>query len=52
MNLDVVGEAILAALALRVFGRDVLALLRRVAAAGVRAGISEMRRESGTEGQT
>jgi hypothetical protein len=51
VNLDVADDVILAVLALRVFGRDVLGLLRRVAAAGVRAGISEMRRESGTEGQ-
>jgi hypothetical protein len=52
VNLDVAGDVILAVLALRVFGRDALGLLRRVAAAGVRAGISEIRREGGTEGQT
>jgi hypothetical protein len=42
--MDIAGEVILAALALRVFGRDTVVLLRRLAAAGVRAGISEMRR--------
>jgi len=43
--MDIAGEVILAALALRVFGRDAVVLLRRLAAAGVRAGISEMRRD-------
>lgn len=43
--MDIAGEVILAALALRVFGRDTVVLLRRLAAAGVRAGISEMRRD-------
>ncbi|MFF5476993.1 hypothetical protein ACFY5C_06580 [Streptomyces sp. NPDC012935] len=45
MTMDIAGEVILAALALRVFGRDAVVLLRRLAAAGVRAGISEMRRD-------
>ena len=45
--MDIAGEVILAALALRVFGRDAVVLLRRLAAAGVRAGISEMRRDLG-----
>jgi hypothetical protein len=45
--MDIAGEVILAALALRVFGRDAVVLLRRLAAADVRAGISEMRRDLG-----
>ncbi|MGP4043366.1 hypothetical protein [Streptomyces sp. 2A115] len=52
MTIDVAGDVILAVLVLRVFGRDAVTLLRRVAAAGVRAGISEMRRERSTKGRT
>jgi hypothetical protein len=47
--MDVAGDVIIAALALRVFGRDAVTLLRRVAAAGVRAGISEIRRDGISE---
>ncbi|GAA1878403.1 hypothetical protein [Streptantibioticus ferralitis] len=38
-----------AGLALRVFGRDLVALLRRCAAAGVRVGICELRRTAKEE---
>jgi len=38
-------------LAVRVLGRDVVALLRRAAAAGVRAGVSELRRSNDKDGQ-
>ncbi|WP_180931549.1 hypothetical protein [Streptomyces sp. AJS327] len=41
---DVARDLVIAALAVRVFGPAVLALLRRVAAAGVRAGVTEMSR--------
>ncbi|ADI10051.1 hypothetical protein SBI_06931 [Streptomyces bingchenggensis BCW-1] len=42
MNLQLIGDLVTAALVTRVFGSDVLALLRRVAAVGVRVGISEL----------
>ncbi|MFF4256337.1 hypothetical protein ACFY1L_34555 [Streptomyces sp. NPDC001663] len=45
MTIDLAGDVLIAALALRVFGRDAVVLLRRMAAAGVRAGISEMHRD-------
>lgn len=38
------GDLITIALMARVFGADAVALLRRLAAAGVRAGVSEMNR--------
>lgn len=46
-----VGDVVMAAFALRVFGRDAALLLRRAAAAGVRAGVSEMQRGTHREGQ-
>lgn len=42
-HLHVLGEA---ALALRVFGPDLAALARRTAAAGVRAGVNQLRRDT------
>lgn len=39
------------ALAARVFGADTIALLRRLAAAGVRAGVSEMTRHEREDGR-
>ncbi|MER7787825.1 hypothetical protein [Streptomyces sp. NPDC097640] len=42
MNLQLIGDLATAALVMRVFGGDVMALLRRAAAAGVRVGISEL----------
>ncbi len=41
-----VSDVTLASVAVRVFGRDGVLLLRKVAAAGVRAGISELRRHA------
>lgn len=43
-------DVLLAFIAARVFGCDVAALLRKAAAVGVRAGISELRRHT-TEGE-
>ncbi|MEU3252346.1 hypothetical protein [Streptomyces sp. NPDC006997] len=42
---------ILLLLAVRVLGRDVVAILRRAAAAGVRLGISELRRGEQRDGR-
>lgn len=39
-----VSDVTLASVAVRVFGRDGILLLRKVAAAGVRAGMAELRR--------
>ncbi|MBB1252538.1 hypothetical protein H3146_04000 [Streptomyces sp. OF3] len=44
MTIEVVGDLVLAGLAIRVFGSDVKALLRRAAAAGVRIGVGELSR--------
>ncbi|SCE56049.1 hypothetical protein GA0115261_107763, partial [Streptomyces sp. OspMP-M43] len=44
MTTQLAGDLIILALMARVFGADVLALLRRLAAAGVRVGVSEMSR--------
>lgn len=44
MSFQLLGDVVLAVLTVRVPGRDVVALLRRAAAAGVRAGVSELRR--------
>ncbi|MEW2064913.1 hypothetical protein AB0899_29850 [Streptomyces sp. NPDC007002] len=47
MTTQLVGDLLILALAARVFGADAIALLRRLAAAaGVRAGVSEMTRHS------
>ncbi|MCX4598382.1 hypothetical protein OG819_55595 [Streptomyces sp. NBC_01549] len=42
---------VLVVLAVRVLGRDAVALLRRAAAAGVRVGVSELRRSDHEDGQ-
>lgn len=39
---ELVSDVILAALAVRVFGRDVIVLMRRAAVASVRLGVSEL----------
>ncbi|MDP9954187.1 MULTISPECIES: hypothetical protein [Streptomyces] len=44
MTTQLACELTVLALAARVFGADALAVLRRLAAAGVRAGVSEMTR--------
>ncbi|WP_327359499.1 hypothetical protein [Streptomyces sp. NBC_01304] len=41
---ELAGDVLIAALAIRVFGRDALRLLRRAAAAGVRVGVTELGR--------
>jgi hypothetical protein len=46
-----VEEVIMVALAVRVFGRDVIVWSRRIAAAGVRAGMSELRRSEQERGR-
>ncbi|WP_169314009.1 hypothetical protein [Streptomyces piniterrae] len=43
MKLHLVGHLLTVALAVRVFGGDALAALRRLAAAGVLMGLSELR---------
>ncbi|MFI2318449.1 hypothetical protein [Streptomyces sp. CB00072] len=44
MTTQLAGDLIILILVARVFGADAIALLRRLAAAGVRAGVSEMTR--------
>ncbi|MET9810797.1 hypothetical protein [Streptomyces halstedii] len=44
MTTQLVSDLTTLALMARVFGADIIALLRRLAAAGVRAGVSEMNR--------
>ncbi|MEV7646113.1 hypothetical protein AB0O32_40120 [Streptomyces rubiginosohelvolus] len=51
MTPQLVGDLLILALAARVFGADVIALLRRLAAVGVRAGVSEMTRHSRGDGR-
>lgn len=53
VTIQLVGDLLILAVAARVFGQDALALLRRLAAAGVRAGVSEMSRRpnEGREGR-
>lgn len=46
MNGPLVQELVVATVAVRVFGRDLVVLARRAAAAGVRTGIQELRRTS------
>lgn len=46
-----VRDMLTAALALRVFGPAALAAVRRAMAAGVRAGVSEIRRQEPGEGR-
>ncbi|GAA2307694.1 hypothetical protein GCM10010416_19580 [Streptomyces caniferus] len=43
VKLHLVGDLLTAAVAVRVFGRDALAVLRRAAAVGVLMGLSELR---------
>ncbi|MFC8194583.1 hypothetical protein ACFWBR_42595 [Streptomyces sp. NPDC060006] len=53
MPWQLVGDVVLAVVAVRVLGRDVLALVRRAAAAGVRLGVSELHRgDEHREGRT
>ncbi|HLL34686.1 MAG TPA: hypothetical protein VK545_12520 [Streptomyces sp.] len=51
MTIELVGDLVLAALAVRVFGQDALAALRRAAATGVRVGVRELRRTTGGQEQ-
>ncbi|MGW9306249.1 hypothetical protein ACWHA3_36210 [Streptomyces cyaneofuscatus] len=51
MTTQLVGDLMILALAARVFGADAVALLRRLAAAGVRAGVSEMTRHERGDGR-
>ncbi|MGW5986176.1 hypothetical protein ACWFRT_10025 [Streptomyces anulatus] len=44
MTTQLAGDLIILILVARVFGADAIALLRRLAAVGVRAGVSEMTR--------
>lgn len=49
MTIELAWKLAVAALLVRTFGRDALILLRRVAAAGVRAGVHQLHRD-GTGG--
>ncbi|MEU7061480.1 hypothetical protein [Streptomyces sp. NPDC046197] len=49
MSFEQLDEVVLAGLAVRVLGRDAVALLRRAAAAEVRVGVSELRRGDGKD---
>ncbi|MFD3976540.1 hypothetical protein [Streptomyces cyaneofuscatus] len=51
MTTQLVGDLMILALLARVFGADAVALLRRLAAAGVRAGVSEMTRHERGDGR-
>ncbi|MFF9578999.1 hypothetical protein ACF1BA_27680 [Streptomyces rubiginosohelvolus] len=51
MTPQLVGDLLILALAARVFGADAVTLFRRLAAAGVRAGVSEMTRHQRGEGR-
>ncbi|MCX2970091.1 hypothetical protein WDH52_19490 [Streptomyces sp. TRM70308] len=51
MNHELARDLALAVILLRVFGRDAIALLRRAAAAGVRAGVTQLHRERNGEGR-
>lgn len=44
MTTHLVGDLMILAVTIRVFGKDAHTLLRHLAAAGVRAGVSEMSR--------
>ncbi|MFF8918439.1 hypothetical protein ACF08M_35340 [Streptomyces sp. NPDC015032] len=44
MNSQLAADLLTLAVAFRVFGRDAVALLRRIAVAGVKAGVSEISR--------
>ncbi|MFE2943768.1 hypothetical protein ACFXKG_32650 [Streptomyces sp. NPDC059255] len=52
MTMEIARDMTMLAVAVRVFGKDAVMLLRWGAAAGVRAGISEMnRRTNGKDGR-
>lgn len=52
MTMELAGDVTMLAVAIRVFGRDAVVLLRRMAAVGVRAGVTEMsRRQSNGDGR-
>ncbi|MFH9697425.1 hypothetical protein [Streptomyces globisporus] len=51
MTTQLVGDLLFLALAARVFGADAITLLRRLAAAGVRAGVNEMTRYERGDGR-
>ncbi|WP_165484713.1 hypothetical protein [Streptomyces kasugaensis] len=51
MKLHLVGDFLAAAVAVRVFGGDAVAILRRAAAAGVLMGLSELRGRTGHGGE-
>ncbi|MFD4130655.1 hypothetical protein ACFXKK_35295 [Streptomyces globisporus] len=51
MTTQLVGDLLILVLAARVFGADAVALLRRLAAAGVRVGVSEMTRHERGDGR-
>ncbi|TRO56125.1 hypothetical protein [Streptomyces sp. IB201691-2A2] len=51
MSFQLLGDVVFVVLAVRVLGRDAVALLRRATAAGVRAGVSELRRGDHEDGQ-
>jgi UPF0716 family protein affecting phage T7 exclusion len=51
VSFQLLDEVVLGVLVVRVLGRDVLVLLRRAAAAGVRVGVSELRRGETEDGQ-
>ncbi|WP_171908323.1 hypothetical protein [Streptomyces niveus] len=50
MTIELAGDVTMLAVAVRVFGRDAVVLLRRMAAAGVRAGVMELNRHHHEEG--
>ncbi|MCX4662100.1 MULTISPECIES: hypothetical protein [Streptomyces] len=47
MSMRLAADVIMAAVAVRVLGRDTITLLRKAAAAGVKAGFSEISRDRG-----
>ncbi|MFD0019819.1 hypothetical protein [Streptomyces sp. NPDC058382] len=53
MTIHLVGDLMILAVTIRVFGKDARTLLRHMAAAGVRIGVSEMSRRphDGKEGR-
>ncbi|MFG2594878.1 hypothetical protein EDD93_6421 [Streptomyces sp. 840.1] len=53
MTIHLVGDLMILAVTIRVFGKDARTLLRHLAAAGVQAGVSELNRRprDGKEGR-
>lgn len=51
MTIDHVSDVVMAVLAVRVFTPDAVRLIRRVAAAGVRAGVDQMHCDRRAEGR-